>query len=59
MDKDILARMRKLRKKAADLSGTIDDDLKSFLHKEDHVTFRRRPSSKSEENDTGVTTTYS
>ena len=59
MDKGILARMRKLRKKAADLSGTIDDDLNSFRHKEDHVTFRRRPSSGSIANDTGVTTTCS
>lgn len=51
--------LRELRRRATQLSETVDSDLRVFLHTKDRLTFRRKPDSKSRDGDVNVTTTCS
>lgn len=57
MSKSVLEQLRALRKRTAALHETVVDDLRPFQHRKDGVTFRRLPSSASEEGDVTVAST--
>ena len=54
-----LTRLRRLKRRAETLLGTLVDDLKPFKHRENAHGFRRTPESKSVLDDVNVTTTCS
>ena len=54
-----LEKLRDLRDRAEQLLENVDADLRVFKHNKDHLSFRRKPDSESEEGDVNVTTTCS
>lgn len=57
MRDELTERLRALRRKTRNLGQSLDEDLRRFLHDRDKVTFRRLPTSPSDEGDVNPTTT--